>query len=361
MELFTSYSFGDLTLRNRMVMASMSRNRAVSGDVPGALAVTYYAQRASAGLIVTEACQVSAQGVGFVRTPGIHSAEQVFAWRSITDAVHRAGGLIFLQLWHAGRVSHPDFLHGELPVAPSAIPIDGQVLTPAGPRPAVRPRALALAEIPGIVEQYRVAAVNARLAGFDGVELNGAYGCLLDQFVRDGSNRRTDAYGGSVLNRIRFALDVADAVADVWGAGRVGYKISPTDRFHSMSDSDPVSTFAFLARGLIARVGYLHVAEPVRGEAGVPRGRLTALLRSVFRGTFIANGGYDAASAHAVIASRSADLVSFGIPFLANPDLPRRFREGAPLNRPDPATFYAGEARGYVDYPFLDDTAAASA
>ena len=360
MSLFTPYRLGDLTLRNRMVMSAMTRRRAVPRDIPSSLSAIYYAQRAAAGLILSEASQVSAQGTGDIRTPGIHSFEHVTGWRSVTDAVHRAGGLIFLQLWHAGRISHPELLRGDLPVAPSAIPADGQVFTPNGPRRTVTPRALDVAEMPGIVDQFRCAAINAKYAGFDGVEIHGAHGYLLDQFVRDGSNRRTDAYGGTAANRVRLAIEVAEAVSRVWGAGRVGYKISPGDRFRSMSDSDPAATFSYLARELSSRVGYLHVAEPIRGTVAGDT-RISPLLRSVFRGTFIANGAYDARTAQAALAARSADLVSFGVAFLANPDLPRRFREGARLNRPDPATFYVGEERGYIDYPDLDSASAVSA
>ena len=348
--LFLPYELGDLPLRNRTVMAPMTRSRAVAGNVPHPLAATYYAQRASAGLIVTEASQVSPQGVGYIRTPGIHSAEQVAGWRTVTDAVHRAGGKIFLQLWHVGRISHPDFHDGALPVAPSAIAAQGTVFTAQGPKPMVTPRALTLAEIPGIVEQFRAGAENAKRAGFDGVEIHGANGYLLDQFTRDGTNRRTDAYGGSVENRARLPLEVVDAVVDVWGAGRVGYRISPNGAFNAMSDSDPARTFAYLAGELDRRgIVYLHVVDPVADGAK----RVTPRLRKIFDGTYIVNGGFDYATANAAIAAGEADLVAFGVPFLANPDLTERLKRGAPLNPPDQATFYAGEERGYVDYPEL--------
>jgi len=348
--VFLPYELGDLALQNRVVMAPMTRSRAVAGNVPNPLAAAYYAQRASAGLIVTEATQVSPQGVGYIRTPGIHSAEQVAGWRKVTDAVHGAGGKIFLQLWHVGRISHPDFHDGALPVAPSAIAPTGTVFTANGPQPMVTPRALDVAELPGIVAQFRAGAENAKRAGFDGVEIHGANGYLLDQFTRDGANSRTDRYGGGVDNRARLPLEVTDAVVDVWGPGRVGYRISPNSPFNTMSDSDPARTFGYLAEQLNRRgIGYLHAVDPVADGAK----RLTPLLRNVFDGTYIVNGGFDLATANAAIAAGEADLVAFGVPFLANPDLPARLRQGAALNQPDQATFYTGEEKGYVDYPEL--------
>ncbi len=347
--LFQPYQLGPLHLSNRMVMAPMTRSRAIEGNVPNPLAETYYRQRAGAGLIISEATQVSPQGVGYIRTPGIHSPEQVAAWRKITAAVARAGGKIFLQLWHVGRISHPDFHGGELPVAPSAIAPDGEVFTAKGPQKMVTPRALETHELPGIVEQFRKGAENAKAAGFDGVELHGANGYLLDQFTRDGSNRRTDAYGGSVENRVRLPLEVTKAVIDVWGKERVGYRVSPTGAYNSMSDSDPRATFSYLTQRLSELgIGYLHVVDPVNGE-----NRVAPHLRKLFNGTFIINGGYDQASGNAAIASGEADLVAFGVPFLANPDLPYRFGIKATLNAPDQATFYAGEDKGYTDYPAL--------
>jgi N-ethylmaleimide reductase len=354
--LFSPYRLGDIALANRLVMSPMTRSRALDGNVPNPIAATYYAQRSSAGLIVTEATQVSPQGVGYIRTPGIHSPAQVAGWRMITEAVHRAGGTIFAQLWHVGRVSHPDFHGGELPVAPSAITADGEVFTTRGKTRMVTPRALETDEIPGVVAQFKRAAANAKAAGFDGVELHGANGYLLDQFLRDGANRRGDRYGGSIENRARFPLEVAEAVIGVWGAARVGYKISPNGTVYSMSDSDPIRTFTHLAAALDRLgLGYLHVSEPIAGPMAVPDGVARALpaLRSVFKGTLIANGGYDARTADVAIVGRQADLVAFGVPFLANPDLPRRYLEHAPLNTPDVATFYAGEEKGYIDYPAL--------
>jgi len=349
-DLLLPYQLGPLALTNRMVMAPMTRSRALDGNVPSRLAETYYAQRASAGLIVTEATQVSPQGVGYIRTPGIHSPEQVAGWRRVTDAVHRAGGKIFAQLWHVGRISHPDFHGGELPVAPSAVAADGEVFTFQGPKKMIAPRALGIDEIAGIVEQFRHGAENARAAGFDGVEVHGANGYLLDQFTRDGTNRRTDAYGGSLHNRIRLPLEVAEAVVGVWGPARVGYRISPNGAFNSMSDSDPVAIFSTLTEELNRRgLLYLHVVDPVTDGAK----RISPLLRPKFDGSYVVNGGFDQAAAEAAIANGETDLVAFGVPFLANPDLPERYRTRAPLNTPDRATFYAGDEKGYADYPAL--------
>jgi N-ethylmaleimide reductase len=351
--LFAPYRLGDLDLSNRLVMSPMTRSRALEGNVPNPLAATYYAQRASAGLIVTEATQVSPQGVGYIRTPGIHSAEQVRGWRAITDAVHRAGSKIFAQLWHVGRVSHPDFHGGALPVAPSALPVEGEAFTTQGRTKLVTPRALEIDELPGIVATFRAGAENAKAAGFDGVELHGANGYLLDQFLRDGSNRRTDAYGGSIENRARFPLEVVDAVTAVWSPQRVGYKVAPYFSGYSMSDSHPLETFSFIASELSKRgLLYLHVTEAVNDPAKpAGSGRATPILRGKFKGALIANGGYDVRTAQAAIARGEADLVAFGVPFLANPDLPVRYRSDAALNAPDQATFYAGEEKGYIDYP----------
>src|SRR5262249_35843926 len=348
--LFLPYRLGDIELNNRMVMAPMTRSRALEQNVPNPIATTYYAQRASAGLIITEATQVSPQGVGYIRTPGIHSAEQVAGWKRVTERVHRAGGKIFLQLWQFGRIPHPDFHGGELPVAPSAIAGQGQVFTAKGPQPMVTPRALTVAELPGIVEQFRRGAENAKAAGFDGVELHGANGYLLDQFLRDGSNRRTDAYGGTVENRARLPLEVTKAVIDVWGPDRVGYRISPNGAFNSMSDSNPIQTFSYIAEQLNSLgIVYLHVVDPVADGAK----RVSPLLRRKFERAYIANGGFDLDSADAAIRNEEADLIAFGTRFLANPDLPQRHRTNAPLNVPDQATFYAGEDKGFIDYPAL--------
>ena len=345
-DLLSPYRVGAVDAANRVVLAPMTRSRALEGNVPNPLAAAYYVQRASAGLMVTEGTQVSPQGVGYIRTPGIHSAEQVAAWRVITDAVHRAGGRIFAQLWHVGRVSHPDFHGGALPVAPSAIGFEGKAFTHEGLKDVVTPRALALEEIPGIVEQFRAGARNALEAGFDGVEIHGANGYLLDQFVRDGSNQRTDQYGGSVANRLRLPLEVTKAVVEVWGGERVGYRISPTLPYNGMSDSDARTTFSVLAAELSALgIAYLHVIDPAAAA-----NRILPLLRTRFTGTFIVNGGFDLETARAAIERDEADMVSFGSPFIANPDLPERFRTGAPLATPDKATFYSGEEKGYIDY-----------
>ena len=350
--LLTDFDLRGLTLPNRVVMAPMTRARAVGDGLPHPAAATYYAQRASAGLIITEGCQISHAARGYVRTPGIHSPDQIDAWRTVTDAVHAAAGRIFLQLWHVGRVSHPDFQDGHLPIAPSALAAEGSAFTAEGMKPLPVPRAIEEHEIPALVEEFRSAAANAQIAGFDGVELHGANGYLLDQFLRDGANQRSDRYGGSVENRLRFPLAVAEAVADVWGADRVGYRISPWFDAHSMSDSAPERTFGCLARRLgQLRLAYLHVVEPAGAEAAR---RLTPELKRLFAGPVIANGGYDRATAEACFAAGDADLVSFGAAFIANPDLPVRFGRNAPLNTPDLDTFYQGEERGYVDYPALE-------
>ena len=355
-DLFTPYRLGPYELGNRVVMAPMTRSRAGAGNVPSELAPEYYTQRASAGLIVTEGAQVSQQGAGYINTPGIHTDEQVAGWRRVTDAVHARGGRIFMQLWHVGRVSHPSLQpDGGFPVAPSAIGIEGTTFTAEGPRPFVTPRALERGEIRGVVEQFEEGARRAYQAGFDGVELHGANGYLIDQFLRDGSNRRHDEYGGSVQNRARFLLEVTEAVAGVWGGDRVGVRVSPTGTVNGMSDSDPVATFAYAAYALNRfNLAYLHVSEPLGG----PEPRITPALRAIFRGTLIANGGYGRETADAVIGRGEADLVAFGVPFIANPDLVRRLREGAPLAAGDRATFYTRGEQGYTDYPALEEVAA---
>ncbi len=353
--LLSPVQVGPYTLRNRIVMAPMTRNRAGEGNVPAEMTATYYAQRASAGLIVTEGTQVSPQGVGYLNTPGIYDEAQAAGWRKVTDAVHAQGGRIFAQLWHVGRVSHPLFQpDGALPVAPSAIGFEGMAYTPEGPKPNGTPRALELDEIPGVIQQFAQGARVAREAGFDGVELHGANGYLIDQFLKDGTNRRTDAYGGPVENRVRFLLEVTEAVADVWGADRVGVRLSPTGTFNGMNDSDPGATFGYAAREL-NRFGlaYLHVVEPLERYPGMVD-PVAHLLRASFGGPLILNGAYTREAGDAAIAGGEADLVSFGALFLANPDLPERFAEGAPLNAPERSTFYGGDHRGYIDYPTRD-------
>jgi N-ethylmaleimide reductase len=354
-QLFTPFAAGALALPTRIVMAPMTRNRAGAGNVPTALTAEYYAQRASAGLIVTEATQVSPQGVGYPGTPGIHTDAQVAGWRRVTDAVHAAGGRIMLQLWHVGRISHPLLQPGgALPVAPSAIAARGEAFTLQGMKPFPTPRALETGEIAGIVVDYAAATRRARAAGFDGVEIHGANGYLIDQFLRDGSNRRTDGYGGSIESRARFLLEVTEAVVGAWSADRVGVRLSPTNPFNDMSDSDPLATFGFAAEAL-NRFGlaYLHAVEG--DEAGRA---VSARIRQVFRGALMVNGGYTAQTADAAIAAGRADLVSFATLFISNPDLPERFRLGAPLAAPDRATFYGGAAKGYTDYPALAATSA---
>ena len=355
-DLFSSCQLGSLELSNRMVMAPMTRNRAGQGNVPTELMATYYEQRSSAGLIVTEATQVSPQGVGYPGTPGIHSDEQVAGWKRVIDTVHRRGGRIFLQLWHVGRISHPSLQPGgALPVAPSAIAAEGEAFTFTGMQKYVAPRALEISEIPGIVSDFAEGAKRAKAAGFDGVEIHGANGYLIDQFLRDGANKRTDAYGGSVENRVRFLREVTETVVGVWGADRVGVRLSPTGTFNSMSDSDPYKTFGHAASVLNSlKVVYIHVVEPVTEKPGLG-GRVSHLIRGNYRGKLIANGGYDLKSGNAAIASGEADLVSFGVLFLANPDLPARFKQGGTrLNPPQQVSFYGGDHRGYTDYPPLE-------
>ncbi|MFN6566616.1 alkene reductase [Dendronalium sp. ChiSLP03b] len=353
--LFSPYQLGNLELPNRIIMAPLTRNRAEQGNVPHQLNATYYAQRASAGLIIAEATQVTPQGQGYPYTPGIHSPEQVAGWKLVTDTVHQQGGRIFLQLWHVGRISHPDLQpNGELPVAPSAIAPQGEASTYEGHKPFVTPRALETSEILGIVEKYRQGAANALAAGFDGVEIHAANGYLIDQFLRDGTNQRTDKYGGSIENRARFLLEVTEAVTDVWGAERVGVRLSPSGTFNDMRDSNPLETFGYAAQALNQfDLAYLHIFEAI--DADIRYGGMivpTSHLRDRFTGTLIVNGGYTHEKGNAVLANKAADLVAFGTLFISNPDLPRRLAVNAPLNPPDQTTFYGGGEKGYTDYPF---------
>lgn len=349
-DLFTPVALGPYILRNRIVMAPMTRNRAGAGDVPQQINVDYYRQRASAGLIVTEASQISPQGKGYPATPGIYSAGQINGWKKVTDAVHRAGGRIFLQLWHVGRISHPSLqTGGALPVAPSAIKPAGKTFTGRAMEDFVTPRELSTDEIPGIVEDFRRGAMNAREAGFDGVELHAANGYLIDQFLRDGSNKRTDRYGGPVENRARFLMEVTEAVVNAIGADRVGVRLSPVSGFNDMRDADPQATFEFAATKL-RRFGlaYLHAIDSGGQAFDFQQ------LREAFGGRFILNGGFNKQRANAALASGEADLVSFAALFLANPDLPERFARDAALNEPDRASFYGGSEKGYTDYPALE-------
>jgi N-ethylmaleimide reductase len=355
-DLFAPYQLGPLRLKNRMVMAPLTRSRAERGNVPSSLAPEYYSQRAGAGLIVTEATQAGPGGQGYIATPGVHNDEQVAGWSRVTDAVHRKGGLIFMQLWHVGRISHPDFLDGQLPVAPSAIAPRGvQTYTAEGLKDIPAPRALEAHEIAAIVEEFRRAAQKARAAGFDGVEVHGANGYLLDQFLEDGTNQRTDQYGGSVENRARLLFEVIDAVAGAWGSERVGVRLSPGGSFNDMCDCHPDQTFGYVAARMAGMdLAYLHLIEPVQAQGEHPSPDLSAhFFRPLYPGTLIVAGGYTLERANAVLRSGEADLVAFGQLFLANPDLPERFRQRAPLNAPDKATFYGGGAEGYVDYPTL--------
>jgi len=351
--LFESYSFGALTLANRIVMAPLTRNRAGPGFVAGELTADYYGQRASAGLIISEATQISQQGQGYQDTPGIYTQAQIDGWRKVTTAVHEKGGHIFLQLWHVGRVSHVDLQpSGAAPVAPSAIRAETKTFVNNAFADVSQPRALALNELAGIVNDFRQAAANAIKAGFDGVEIHGANGYLLDQFARDGSNVRTDAYGGSVENRARLMLEVTAAVVEEIGAERTGIRISPVSPANGISSSDPQAQFDYIVDQLDALgIVYLHVVE---GATSGPRDVAPfnfGSLRRRFSKTYIANNGYDLELATSHLAEGKADLFAFGRPFIANPDLVERLQSGAPLAQMNPATLYGGGAAGYTDYP----------
>lgn len=353
--LYAPYTLGKATLANRIVMAPLTRNRAGAEFVPSELAVEYYAQRASAGLIIAEATQISQQGQGYQDTPGIYSPAQVEGWRKVTDAVHAKGGHIFLQLWHVGRISHVDLQpNGAAPVAPSAIRAEAKTFVNNGFVDVSEPRALQLNEIPGIVEDFRKAAANAIAAGFDGVEVHGANGYLLDQFAKDGANTRTDAYGGSIENRGRLMVEVAAAVAREIGADRTGIRISPISPANGVSGTNAQAQFNYIVSEL-DKLGlvYLHVVE---GATGGPRDVAPfdfAELRSRFANTYIGNNSYTAELAAQKLADGSADLFAFGRPFIANPDLVERFKTGAPLAEMNPATLYGGGSEGYTDYPAL--------
>jgi N-ethylmaleimide reductase len=357
--LFEPYQFGKITLQNRIVMAPLTRNRASTGNIPSALAVEYYAQRASAGLIISEATQISPEGQGYEATPGIHSPEQIAGWKKVTDAVHARGGRIVLQLWHVGRVSHVRLQpNGQPPVAPSAIRAKTKTYIGGEFLEVSEPRALAREELPGIVASYRQAARNAIEAGFDGVEVHGANGYLLDQFLRDSSNKRTDDYGGSIENRARLLLEATRAVVEEIGAERTGIRISPVTPANDVSDSDPQALFNYVVEKLNG-IGllFIHVIE---GATGGARDFLPfdyAALRQRFSGTYIANNGYTLELAQEAVASGRADLIAFGKLFIANPDLVERLRANAGLNDPDKATFYGGTEKGYTDYPTLQTAA----
>ena len=346
--LFDPVRIGAWDLPNRIIMAPLTRARAGAERLPNASMAEYYTQRASAGLIISEATSVTPMGVGYADTPGIWSAEQVEGWKLVTRSVHKAGGRILLQLWHVGRISDPIFLNGELPVAPSAIAAAGHVSLVRPLKPFVTPRALKLEEIPGVVAAYRQGAENAQLAGFDGVEIHGANGYLLDQFLQDKTNHRQDEYGGPVENRARLMLEVTEAVISVWGNNRVGMHLAPRGDSHDMGDSNPLATFGYVARELgKRRIAFICVRESL-GE-----NRIGPQLKTTFGGSYIANEKFTKATAEQVVAAGEADAVAFGVPFLANPDLPERFRRNAALNTPDQSTFYASGPKGYTDYPFM--------
>ncbi len=349
--LLRPFQLGELSLKNRMVMAPMTRNRATPTGVPTSTMATFYAQRSSAGLIISESAPVSSWGVGYPNTPGLYTEEQVAGWMRLINGIHAGGSHIFAQLQHCGRVSHPSH-HADAatPVAPSAITAAGNAVTPSGYQRFVTPRALEVSEIKEVIGEFKIAAENAKQAGFDGLELHGANGYLIDQFLRDGTNQRTDPYGGSIRNRIRFLNEVLDSVSEVFPFSRIGVRLTPENSFNDMNDSDAQSHFEYIVAELSARkLSYLHVLE---GHMDGTQASIDyARLRELFGGTYIANNGYDKSRGERSIESGAADLIAYGIPFLANPDLVDRFQRDLPLNRADPTTFYGGSAEGYIDYP----------
>lgn len=362
MKLLSPIQFGALSLKNRVIMAPLTRMRATQGDVPGELAAQYYSQRASAGLIISEATQISNLGKGYPATPGIYSDAQVAGWKKVTEAVHAKGGQMVCQLWHVGRISHSSLHPSEgLPVAPSAIAPSGKVYTATWQLAEYEtPRSLTLAEIPALIQDYVHAAQQAKAAGFDGVEVHGANGYLLDQFLHDGSNKRDDQYGGSVENRSRLLLEVLRAVIGVWGADRVGVRLSPYGTFNDMSDRDTLGLFTYLVEQLNSLgLSYLHLIEPRATMAGgtdklkEDQPSTAALFRPLYQGNIIAAGGFDRSGAEAVVSSGHAEAIAFGRLFISNPDLPERLAIDAPLNAYDRKTFYGGGAKGYVDYTYL--------
>ncbi len=354
--VFDPLRLGDYTLANRIVMAPLTRGRAEAGAMPCALMAEYYAARSDAGLIITEATAISLEGYGWNNAPGIWNDAQVEGWQLITQAVHARGGKIFLQLWHMGRVSHPDFLNGKLPVAPSAIAAQGMSNTPEGKKPFVIPHALKIDEIRATVADYAAAAKRAMDAGFDGVEIHGANGYLIDQFIRDVSNKREDEYGGSIDNRLRFLTDVVGAVVNVIGAGKVGVRLSPQNPFNDMRDRDPIATFSRAAVLLNSfHLAYLHTLEIVPGRPLTAEGeRVTPYMRKLYQGVLITNGGYDLDLANAALGAGEAEAIAFGVPFIANADLVARFKNRLSWNAPDVATFYTQGIKGYTDYPFAE-------
>lgn len=351
--LFKPFKFGDIEVRNRLVMAPLTRGRAGTLRTANPLMAAYYGQRASAGLIVTEATAISPMGYGWLHSPGIYTPEHVAGWKGVTDAVRTRGGKIVLQLWHMGRVSHPDFLNGETPVAPSAIAVADTTYTPSGKKPYVTPRELTSSEIAATVRDYAQATVRAREAGFDGVEIHAANGYLIDQFIRDSSNRRTDRYGGSVTNRLRLLREVTEAVTKAWSPARTGVRLSPMNPYNDMRDSDAPGTFTEAARVLDDfGLAYLHVVAAPLAKAREPA-RIAAAMRAAFKNALILNDNYDASTGADALASGAADAIAYGRPFLANPDLVERFRRNERLNAPDFKTFYTDGEQGYTDYPAL--------
>ena len=355
MNLFSPIKIGNYTLKNRIFMAPMTRCRSVENNVPNDLMVTYYTQRASAGLIISEGTQISTQGIGYPATPGIHTAQQVQGWKKVTDSVHDKDGRIFVQLWHVGRVSHSSYHGGELPVAPSAIKPSGQIYTYEGMKDFETPKALSVEEIKEIVQDYVNGAKNAMEAGFDGVEIHAANGYLLDQFLRDGTNTREDEYGSSIENRSRLLFEVIEAVSAKIGANKIGVRLSPSGTFNDMKDSNPKKHFTYVCEKLNAfNLAYLHIIDALEGDirhgANVVE---LSVLRDAYKGVLIANGGYDKVKGNDVIEKHLANAISFGAPFLANPDLPERFKRNSVLNQADTNTFYTQDAKGYIDYPFM--------
>tara|TARA_B110001454_G_C12723230_1_gene435984 strand:+ start:19578 stop:20651 length:1074 start_codon:yes stop_codon:yes gene_type:complete len=350
--IFESFKLGDLPLENRIIMAPMTRNRAERDGLVSNMMVTHYQQRSGAGLIITESVPVSEQAIGYPMTPGIYNESQSKSWKNLTDVVHKEGSHIFIQLQHCGRISHPSMQpNGELPVAPSALKALGQAVTYSGMQEFVTPRALETTEIPNLVEQFKNSATLAKQAGFDGIEIHGANGYIIDQFLRDGSNQRKDIYGGSVQNRMRLLNEILDAVSSVWPTQRIGVRLTPENSFNSMSDSNPQSHFEYFVEQLgLRKLAYVHVLE------GDMMTKISSVnyrsLRAKFSGAYIANNGYDLSRANAAIQTGAADLIAFGVPFLSNPDLVYRLKEGLPLNQVDPSTFYGGGEKGYIDYPF---------
>lgn len=351
--LFSSLQLGALTIPNRIFMAPLTRCRADDNHIPTALMAEYYTQRASAGLIIAEATMAIEGHSAFWKEPGIYSTEQIAGWKLVTNAVHAAGGRIFLQIWHGGRACHPLLNNGTQPVAPSAIEIADEVRTPEGKKPYVVPRELRDEELPGIIAGFKQAAQNAKIAGFDGIEIHGANGYLLDEFLRDGSNKRTGRYGGSIENRARLTLEILEAVSAVWGSDRVGLRISPLSSYNSMIDSDPIKLSTWLATRLNDyHLAYLHV---IRGDVYQRQGGdVVTPIRQHYQGVLIGNFAYDTREADRDIAGSKIDAVAFGRLFLANPDLPARIQADAMLNEPNPSTFYTFGAEGYTDYPALN-------